>query len=140
MIPSTRTTGALKNSRLSQGQLKKKLTVGIINLGCARNLVDSQIILGRLKKNGHNVVEAETADVAIVNTCSFIEEAKAESVDVILDLIELKKKGKIKKLIVAGCLAQRYAKELVSELKGVDAYVGALALEKAKHPDEFRNL
>ena len=134
MIPSTRTTGALKNSRLSQGQLKKKLTVGIINLGCARNLVDSQIILGRLKKNGHNVVEAETADVAIVNTCSFIEEAKAESVDVILDLIELKKKGKIKKLIVAGCLAQRYAKELVSELKGVDAYVGALALEKAKLP------
>ncbi len=135
MIPSSRTTSALKHYHLSQGQNKKKLTVGIINLGCARNLVDSQIILGRLKKNGHHVVDAELADVAIVNTCSFIEEAKAESVDVILDLIELKKKGKIKKIIVAGCLAQRYAKELASELKGVDAYVGALALEKAKfHP------
>lgn len=134
MIPQNKTTTALKNKRLSQGTLSKP-TVGIVNLGCARNLVDSQIILGRLKKNGHRIVEAESADVTIVNTCSFIEEAKKESIDVILDLIDLKNQGKIKKLIVAGCLAQRYAHELASELVGVDAYVGALALEKAKfHP------
>lgn len=135
MIPASRTTAALKQKLLSEGSSQKKPTVGIINLGCARNLVDSQIILGRLKKNGHRIVEAQHADVAIVNTCSFIEEAKAESVGVILDLIELKNKGKIKKLVVAGCLAQRYANKLIGELKGVDAYVGALALEKAKfHP------
>ncbi len=102
----------------------------MINLGCARNLVDAQVILGRLKKNGHNIVNVEKSDVAIVNTCSFVEEAKKESIDMILDLIELKKKGKIRKLIVAGCLAQRYANELVYELPGVDAFVGALALDK----------
>ena len=134
MIPAERTTAALKN-RFLRGESPRKLTVGIVNLGCARNLVDSQIILGRLKKNGHRIIEAENADVAIVNTCSFIEEAKAESIDVILDLVELKNQGKIKKIIVAGCLAQRYANELAKELKGVDAYVGALALDKAKfHP------
>ncbi len=134
MIPASKTTAALKNKLLHQG-ISSKPTVGIVNLGCARNLVDSQIILGRLKKNGHRIVEAEHAGVAIVNTCSFIEEAKKESIDVILDLIDLKEQGKIKKLIVAGCLAQRYAHELAGELKGVDAYVGALALEKAKfHP------
>lgn len=134
MIPARKTTVALRNQLLSKGQ-NPKSTVGVINLGCARNLVDSQIILGGLKKKGYSIVEAEGADVAIVNTCSFIEEAKAESIDVILDLLELKKKGKIKKVIVAGCLAQRYANELLPELKGVDAYVGALALERAKfHP------
>ncbi len=134
MIPTGQTTTALKN-RLLKDEASRRATVGIVNLGCARNLVDSQIIMGRLKKNGHRIVDVEGADVAIVNTCSFIEEAKAESIDVILELIELKKQGKIKKLIVAGCLAQRYAHELVGELKGVDAYVGALALEKAKfHP------
>ena len=131
MIPLQNTTSELKNRRIHQGTSKKP-SVGMINLGCARNLVDSQIILGRLKKNGHPIVDAQCADVAIVNTCSFIAEAKAESVDMILDLIELKKQGKIRKLVVAGCLAQRYAHELVDELKGVDAYVGALALEKAK--------
>lgn len=134
MIPKKQTTLALKEGLLSRGA-PPKTSVGIVNLGCARNLVDSQIILGRLKKNGHRIVGAENSDVAIVNTCSFIEEAKAESIDAILELIELKKQGKIKKIIVAGCLAQRYAKELAGELKGVDAYVGALALEKAKfHP------
>ena len=135
MIPTERTTAALRNKLLSQ-ETPRKLSVGIVNLGCARNLVDSQIILGRLKKNGHKITDAQCADVTIVNTCSFIEEAKAESIDVILDLLELKKQGKIKKLIVAGCLAQRYAHELAAELKGVDAYVGALALDKAKFPPQ----
>ncbi|MFA5059894.1 MAG: 30S ribosomal protein S12 methylthiotransferase RimO [Candidatus Omnitrophota bacterium] len=111
----------------------KHSSVGIINLGCARNLVDSQVILGRLKKNGHHLVEVEGADIAIVNTCSFIESAKQESVDVILDLIDLKNKGKLRKIIVAGCLAQRYAKQLADELPEVDAFVGAISIEKERN-------
>ena len=127
-----RTTKDLQAHRVSYGQ-----KVGVINLGCARNLVDSQTILGRLKKNGHRIVDIEHADIAIVNTCSFIEDARKESIDTILDLIELKKQGKIKKVIVAGCLAQRYGKDLVKELKGVDAFVGTPSLDRDQLPDQY---
>ncbi len=113
----------------------KKPLVHLINLGCARNTVDSQIILGRLKQKGHRIVDIAKADVAIINTCSFIEDARRESIDAILDLIEFKNEGKLRKIIVAGCLAQRYGKELVKEFKGVDAFVGTLKLDKEKfHP------
>ena len=86
-----KTTKDFNLQRMSQGQ-----NVGVINLGCARNLVDAQAILGRLKKNGHKVVDLKKADIAIVNTCGFIEEAKQESIDTILELIELKKQGRLK--------------------------------------------
>ena len=76
--------------------------VGVINLGCARNLVDSQTILGNLKRQGHRITtDVAGADMVVVNTCAFIEESKKESVDTILDLIELKKQGKLKKIVVA---------------------------------------
>ncbi len=104
--------------------------VTLINLGCARNLVDSQVILDVLKHKGHPIVDLQSADIAIVNTCSFIEEARRESIDIILDLIDLKHQGRIKKVIVAGCLAQRYGERLIPELKGIDALVGTLALDK----------
>jgi len=110
--------------------------VGVINLGCARNLVDSQVILGHLKRNGHYIVDVEQSDTAIVNTCAFIEEAKQESIDTILDLLELKKQGKLKRVIVAGCLAQRYGKELIEEFKGIDAIVGAQKLNQDFIPDQ----
>ncbi len=110
---TSETTRDFQKERLSAGQ-----KVGVINLGCARNLVDAQMMLGRLKKKGHRIVEADEAQTVIVNTCSFIEEARKESVDTILDLLELKKEGKIKKLIVAGCLAQRYGKDLAGEFPG----------------------
>ncbi|OGX09095.1 MAG: ribosomal protein S12 methylthiotransferase RimO [Omnitrophica WOR_2 bacterium GWA2_47_8] len=112
------------------------MKVGLINLGCARNLVDSQAILGNLKKKGHRIVDIAKADIAIVNTCSFIEDARKESIDTILDLIELKKQGKIKKVIVAGCLAQRYAKELADEFKEVDAFIGTPTLDREEVPDQ----
>ncbi len=124
-----RTTHDFLNERKSQGS-----RVGMINLGCARNLVDSQAILGRLKKNGHRLVEVKDCDVAIVNTCSFVEEARRESVDCILDLIDLKKSGKLKKIIVAGCLAQRFGTELAQEFKDVDAFVGTPAFTKDQIP------
>ena len=125
------TTQDLKRQRIKHGQ-----NVGVVNLGCARNLVDSQEILGRLKKNGHRIVDIERADIAVVNTCSFIKEAKEESIDTIIELLELKKQGKIKKVIVAGCLAQRYGKELAAEFKELDAVVGTPQFSRDTVPDQ----
>ncbi len=103
--------------------------IGIISLGCPRNLVDSQNILGRLCGKGYKVVDIRDADIGLVNTCSFIDEAKKESIDAVLDLIDLKKEGRLKKIIVAGCLPQRYKKELLPHLKEVDALMGRIGLE-----------
>jgi len=104
-----------------------KNKIGILSLGCPRNLVDSENILGRLKLKGHPIVDIGKAEVAIINTCAFIEDAKQESVDAVLDLIDLKKEGKLKKIIVYGCLAQRYKDELRRELPEVDAFVGRIS-------------
>jgi len=102
-----------------------KKTVNIISLGCPRNLVDSEVMLGLLKKAGFSISqEIEGTDTVIVNTCAFIEDAKTESVDVILQLIDSKKRGQIANLIVSGCLAQRYKKALADELKEVDGFIG----------------
>jgi ribosomal protein S12 methylthiotransferase len=98
--------------------------VGILSLGCPRNLVDSQIILSRLHLHNAEIVDIQDAQIAIINTCSFIKEATQESIDRIMDLIELKKEGKLKKIIVAGCLASRYKQQLVSSLPEVDAFIG----------------
>ena len=127
----TKTTLDFFNERVRQGE-----RVGLINLGCARNLVDSQAILGRLKKGGHRIVDMKGADIAIVNTCSFIEDAKRESIETILELLELKKQGKLKKVIVAGCLAQRYGKELALEFKDLDSIVGTLPLDRESVPEQ----
>ena len=128
-----KTTTDFRKERLNAGQ-----KVGVINLGCARNLVDAQMMLGRLKKNGLRIVGPQEADTVIVNTCSFIEEARQESIDTILDLIELKKQGKIKKVIVAGCLSQRYGKELAREMKEVDAFIGTPTLSRDQMPEQLR--
>lgn len=102
--------------------------IGIVSLGCPRNLVDSETIVSRLKKNHIRISELENANVVIVNTCAFIQEAKEESIETILNLLELKQKGLIKKIIVYGCLVERYKHQLLSHLKGVDAFVGRLSL------------
>ncbi|MFA5093036.1 MAG: MiaB/RimO family radical SAM methylthiotransferase [Candidatus Omnitrophota bacterium] len=107
--------------------MKQKL--GILSLGCPRNLVDAETLAARLSAKGYIIVDdLKKAQVVLVNTCAFIEEAKRESIDVILDLIELKKQGKLKKIIVHGCLAQRY-KDLKKELPEVDAFVGTLGVD-----------
>lgn len=108
--------------------MRTKHKVGILSLGCPRNLVDSENILGRLSTRGYAVTDIDKADTAIINTCAFIKDAKTESVDAILDLIELKRKGKIKKILVYGCLAQRYKDKLHKELPEVDAFVGKISL------------
>ena len=102
-----------------------KQKFNIISLGCARNLVDSEVMAGLLHKNNFEMVrEPELADIVLVNTCGFIGAAKEESIDTILDVARLKETGQIKKLIVAGCLSQRYPDELAAELPEVDLFIG----------------
>jgi ribosomal protein S12 methylthiotransferase len=97
----------------------------LISLGCARNLVDSEIMLGRIKQAGWTIVEEpETANVIVVNTCSFIEDAVEESIEMILDLARYKLAGACKRLVVAGCLPQRYREQIVDQLPEVDAFIG----------------
>ena len=108
-----------------------KTKVAMLSLGCARNLVDAEVILGFLREAGFTISEEiAEADVAIVNTCCFVREAKEESIDAILKACQLKEEGKINKVIVCGCLAQRYKRELFDELKGVDAFVDVGSIDK----------
>ncbi|WP_413292172.1 30S ribosomal protein S12 methylthiotransferase RimO [Bdellovibrio sp. HCB185ZH] len=100
--------------------------VHFISLGCPKNLVDSEIMAGTLMKDGFQVVgEAEDADTVIVNTCGFIEDSKKESIQRILDMSDLKQQGKVKKVVVAGCLTQRYKDDLVEGLPEADLFVGS---------------
>jgi len=101
-----------------------------ISLGCDKNLVDSEVMLGYLSEAGFEITNDESeADIAVVNTCSFIHDAKQESVNTILEMSDLKEKGQLKVLLVCGCLAQRYADELKEELPQIDAILGTMALE-----------
>src|SRR5919106_1889589 len=97
----------------------------IVSLGCACNLVDSEVMAGLLRQHHYEMVrEPAEADIVLVNTCGFIDAAKAESIDTILEISRLKEKGKVKKLVVAGCLSQRYPEELAVELPEVDLFIG----------------
>jgi ribosomal protein S12 methylthiotransferase len=103
----------------------KTTKVGVISLGCAKNLVDSEVMLGHLGRAGCSfVLDPAEADVILVNTCGFIEAAREESVETILEAAELKKNGRLKRLVVAGCMVQRYADELKNDLPEVDAFIG----------------
>ena len=100
-------------------------TVGIVSLGCAKNRVDAELMMYKLNQAGFRLVQdAAMADAAIVNTCGFIESAKQESIDEILELARLKKEGKIKAIIVTGCLAERYNSQIMQQLHEVDAVIG----------------
>jgi ribosomal protein S12 methylthiotransferase len=99
--------------------------VSIVSLGCARNLVDSEVMAGLLRQNQYMLVqEPEDADIVLINTCGFIDAAKAESIDTIVEIGRLKEEGRLKKLVVAGCLSQRYPDELARQLTEVDLFVG----------------
>jgi len=101
------------------------IKIGLVSLGCAKNLVDSEVMLGSLLRDGMQLTEdAQEADVVIVNTCGFIEASKQESINAVLKASELRETGNCKALIMAGCLAQRYPKDLQKELPEVDAIVG----------------
>jgi len=99
--------------------------VGLVSLGCPKNLVDSEIMLGLLKDSGFELTNREQeADVLVVNTCSFINDAKEESIKTILELARHKDKGNCRALLVAGCLAQRYPEELLAEMPEIDGLIG----------------
>src|SRR3989449_8825519 len=99
--------------------------VGFISLGCPKNLVDSEVMMGQLQQNGYQITaNAEDADTVVVNTCGFIDSAKKESIDAILEAARLKTSGKATRLIVAGCLVERYRDELNAEMPEVDAFIG----------------
>lgn len=99
--------------------------VGFISLGCAKNLVDSEVMMGQLLAQGYTLTnDASEADTIVVNTCGFIEQAKGESVDAILEAARLKSEGKAQRLVVAGCLVERYRDDLKKELPEVDAFIG----------------
>lgn len=101
------------------------MRLGVISLGCPKNLVDSEVILGLLKENQYEITnDLAQAEIVIVNTCGFIESAKQESIDNILEIAQYKKDGSLKYLIVSGCLAQRYSEELLESLPEVDGIIG----------------
>ena len=107
------------------------MNILFVSLGCDKNLVDSEVMLGLLAQNGHQMVDSEEeADVIVVNTCCFINDAKEESIQTILEMAEYKKDGSIKALIVTGCLAQRYKQEIMDEIGEVDAVLGTTSYDK----------
>jgi ribosomal protein S12 methylthiotransferase len=104
---------------------KKVPKVGFVSLGCPKNLVDSEVMLGTLSRHGYSITaQKEDADVIVVNTCGFIDSAKKESIDTILEMADLKAQGNCKKLVVAGCLAERYRSEIQKEIPEIDFIFG----------------
>jgi ribosomal protein S12 methylthiotransferase len=114
----------------ASGVLEPRTRIGFVSLGCPKNLVDSEVMMGLLDQAGAEITNRpETADILVVNTCSFIDKAKQESIDTILQMAEHKVSGKARKLIVAGCLVERYRDEIRKNMPEVDAVVGTGELE-----------
>ncbi|MCO4292568.1 30S ribosomal protein S12 methylthiotransferase RimO [Solitalea sp. MAHUQ-68] len=124
----------MRTKGLKPAEAKVQPKVNVITLGCSKNIVDSEVLMGQLKGNSFNVVhESEKVgkdDIVIINTCGFIDNAKQESIDTILQYSELKDKGKVGKVIVTGCLSERYKPELEAEITNVDAFYGTNDLKQ----------
>ena len=107
------------------------MKIGFVSLGCPKNLVDTEVMMGQLVASGHELTpDPSGADVIVVNTCSFIDPAKQESVDTILEMAEFKKSGRARQLIVAGCLVERYRGDIQKDMPEVDAIIGTNELDK----------
>src|SRR5512143_1108735 len=106
-------------------------SVGIVSLGCPKNLVDTEVMLGHLQREGLTLTDPEKSRVVIVNTCGFIDSAKEESVGAILREVARKEAGEIDRVVVAGCMVQKYGKELAAEIPEVDRFIGLDELDKA---------
>jgi len=105
--------------------------IGMVSLGCPKNLVDSEVMMGVLRRHGFALTsDPAEADVVVINTCGFIDSAKQESVDTILEMAEMKKSGSLEKLVVAGCLVERYRNDLQREIPEIDAVLGTSQLEQ----------
>jgi len=123
----------MKTKTIDKPILTAKPRVNVVTLGCSKNIYDSEVLMGQLKGNQFDVVhEAEQVnsnDIIVINTCGFIDNAKQESIDTILQYSELKEQGKVGKVIVTGCLSERYKPELEAEITNVDAYFGTNDLQ-----------
>jgi ribosomal protein S12 methylthiotransferase len=131
-LSSTLEDGAASETSLPESNRAKSPTVGFVSLGCPKNLVDSEVMMGLLHRGGAQLTpRAEDADILVVNTCSFIDSAKQESVDTILEMVQHKiaNGGRAQRLIVAGCLVERYRDEIRANIPEVDAVVGTGELE-----------
>ena len=106
----------------------KKNVINVITLGCSKNTYDSEVLMGQLKANDKNVVHQEQGNIVVINTCGFIDNAKEESVNTILEQIQFKKEGKVDEVYVTGCLSERYKTDLEKEIPQVDAYFGTTDL------------
>src|SRR5258705_12272186 len=101
------------------------MKIGLVSLGCPKHLVDSEVMLGLAQQAGHELTQdAADADVLVVNTCAFIDKAKQESIDTILEMAQYKKDGACTRLIVTGCMAERYRDELRAQIPEIDAVLG----------------
>ncbi|NVK29345.1 MAG: 30S ribosomal protein S12 methylthiotransferase RimO [Flavobacteriia bacterium] len=110
---------------------RKKNVINVVTLGCSKNIYDSEVLMGQLKANGKDVRhEAEEGNIIVVNTCGFIDNAKQESVDTILDFVQKKEDGIVDKVFVTGCLSERYKPDLEKEIPNVDQYFGTRDLPK----------
>jgi ribosomal protein S12 methylthiotransferase len=123
----------MRTKSINEPILKAKPRVNVVTLGCSKNIYDSEILMGQLKGNSFDVVhEAEKVnsnDIIVINTCGFIDNAKQESIDTILQYSELKEQGKVGKVIVTGCLSERYKPELEAEITNVDSWFGTNDLQ-----------
>src|SRR5436309_11434680 len=110
----------------------KKNKINVITLGCSKNIYDSEVLMGQLKANKFDVTHEsdDESQIVIINTCGFIDNAKQESIDTILQYAQAKEQGKIEKLIVTGCLSERYKPDLEKEIANVDDYFGTRYLPR----------
>ena len=112
------------------------MKVGFVSLGCSKNLIDTEIAIGHFKNNNYEIEnDPEKADIIVINTCGFIESAKEEAINTILEMAEYKKTGSLKALIVTGCLAQRYQEEIKTEIPEVDAILGTNSYDDIVNAD-----
>ena len=116
--------------------MSEKSKINVVTLGCPKNIVDSEYLLGQLKHSNVQLVEsADDADTVVINTCGFIKDAKQESIDTIMEAVEKKSHGNLKKIVVIGCLSERFKKELTAEIPEVDSFFGTNQL-----PEVLKNL
>jgi len=112
-----------------RGHSMKK--IGFVSLGCPKNLVDSEVMMGHLKEAGYEITSSQDdADTVVVNTCGFIESAKEESIEAILEAVQMKEEGNAKRVVVAGCMVERYREDLSKEIPGVDSFIGTSQVDK----------
>lgn len=106
----------------------KKNKINVVTLGCSKNVYDSEVLMGQLKASGKDVVHEEEGNIVVINTCGFINNAKEESVNTILEFMQKKEDGEVDKVFVTGCLSERYKPDLQKEIPNVDEYFGTTEL------------